>query len=449
MKLDLYRTGIKNLFFIFLASSLGSTLVTTIYSTVDIICVGQYLGPVGSAAISCVNPFWPIMICIGLLLGIGGSVLMSNRRGAGRTEAGDAYFTISIIFSVVFSIIILLVFLFFKRPLLILFGAEGEVLDVALEYMTPIVFSAPTFTLCATISTFVRCDGEALLPTVGTIIGGAINILGDIFFVFDFGLGLGALGAGLATSLGQIVAFSIIASYFFRKKCKLRFTKIRRFLGKTLNIAYLGFSAFIIEISSGIISVIFNNLIMKHLSANHLAVFGTASSVLIMINCFFLSVGSALQPIASANFGARELSRVKKTLQISIITSLTIGVIFSALTQLFPSFFLHVFMDTTPEIMRIGPKILRIYTAAVAFSGIAIVASYYMQSILRGALAVAISLTRGLILPALFAFSLTLISPSAIWWAIPISESVTFLLSVLFILYVDRRLFKKSEPEDL
>ena len=449
MKLDLYQGKIKKLYYTFLASSLGSALVTTVYATVDSICVGQYLGPIGSAAISCINPFWPIMIAIGLLLGVGGSVLMSNRRGAGREGEANAFFTVSIIFSLVFSVIILLLILFFKRPLIILFGAEGEVIDVAMEYMTPIAFSAPTFTLCATIATFVRADGEAVLPTLGTIVGGIVNMICDVLFIFDFGLGLGAFGAGLATAIGQAVAFLIIASYFFRRKCTLKFTFIRNFITKTVKIAVLGFSAFIIEVSTGIISVIFNNLIMHYLSGDHLAVYGTASGVLIMFNCFFYSVGGAVQPIASANYGARLLPRVKSTLKIAIITALSLGALLTAFAQLFPGTILSVFMDTTDTIMEIGPGIIRIYTAATVLTGVSIVASYYLQSILRGSLAVVLSLSRGLVFPAILAAALPIISPDAIWWAIPLAEIMTLFVSIAFIVAVNRRLFAPPTPEDV
>lgn len=68
----------------YLFTSLGSAIVMSIYTSVDIICVGHYCGPDGSAAISCVNPLWSIMIALGLLLGVGGSVWMSARRAPVR-----------------------------------------------------------------------------------------------------------------------------------------------------------------------------------------------------------------------------------------------------------------------------------------------------------------------------------------------------------------------------
>ena len=451
MKLDLLSGKINKLYFTFLASAIGSTLMTSIYSTVDIICVGQYLGPVGSAAISCVNPFWPLMLCMGFLFGVGGSVLMSNRRGARREKDGDEFFTLSIISSLIFSVIILFVFILLKEPLLILFGAEGDVLDASLEYIGPITFTAPTFTLCATVSAFVRCDGEAALPTVGTVVGGIVNILGDIFFVFDFGLGLGAFGAGLATALGQTVAFLVIISYFFRKKCKLKLAKPHKAHLKLISIAALGFSAFIIEISFGLTSVIFNNIIMTHMSETHLAIYGTASSVLITFYCFFYATGTALQPIVSANCGARKGERVKKTLILSMITAIVIGILFFILSESFPEAILNLFMDTNETVMRIGPKILQIYTSALPITGVGIVSTYFLGAVLKGKTSVSVSLLRGLIFPSLFAFLLPLIFDyNAIFWSVPLAEALTSLISVIFIIRATSEVVRDRQiPEDI
>ena len=225
----------------------------------------------------------------------------------------------------------------------------------------------------------------------------------------------------------------IILSYFFRKKCKLRFAKISNSFKKLLKISALGFSAFIVEISFGITSVVFNNVIMERLSSVHLAIFGTASSVLIMFYCFFYAVGTALQPIVSANYGASAIPRVKKTLHIAIIYALALGAAFTLVSQLMPETILNIFMDTTPQIMKIGPNILRMYTLSLPIVGVSILSTYYFQSILRGSLAVVISLLRGIVFPIAFVFALPMIFDiSSIWFAVPLSECITCAFAILF-----------------
>ena len=443
--MDFLKGNINKLYFTLLASSLGSTLMTNIYSTVDFVAVGHYKGSVGSAALSCVNPLWPCMLTLGIIAGIGGAVMMNNRRGSGNTDSANGFFTLSMLLSLIAASIVSAGFLLFMKPLLSFFGAEGAILEAALEYSRPIAVVAPTFTLCATASAFVRNDGEAALPTIATVIGGVVNIFGDIFFVFDFGLGLGLFGAGLATALGQLVSFVIIISYFFTKKCKLKFTKIKNVPRKLFYIGSVGASAGITEISFAVTTIIFNILITENLSDEHLAVYGVASTFQILLCCFYYSLGTAAQPLISANFGANNATRVTKTLKTALITAAIMGVVFLAFTELFPTLILKLYMDTSETTLLIGPKIIRLYSLGLPFASISIVAAYYLQSVLRQTMSGVISSLRGIILPVSFALLLPFIFDyNAIWLAVPIAEIITAAVSVIFVI-CSNKLTKKAQ----
>ncbi len=434
--MNFLKDDVKKLYFTLLASSIGSTLVTNIYSTVDSVAIGHYAGPVGSAAISCLNPLWPLMLVLGIVAGVGGSVMMTNRRGAGREKDANEFFTMAMLISLIAASIISITFLLFMEPLLRFFGAEGEVLKFALEYARPIAVVAPTFTLCMTSSCFVRNDGEAILPTVATIVGGVFNIFGDIFFVFDFGLGLGALGAGLATALGQLISFVMIASYFFRKKCKLKFTKITKPATKSLLLSSVGASAGITEISFFANTVVFNKIIMKNLGDTHLAIYGVASTFFILICCFFYATGSAAQPIISTNYGAGNHTRVNKTLLVAILTASSIGVVFFVFSEAFPTLILKVYMNASDEVIKLAPSIMRTCFLGLSVAGISVVSSYYLQSCLKRGTASLISALRGIILPVFFAFTFPgVFGYNSIWWALPLSEFITAITAILCLIF--------------
>ncbi len=431
---------INKLYFTFLASALGSTLISCIYSTVDLIAIGQYAGPVGSAAVACVNPLWPCMLTFGILAGMGGSVMMNNRRGAGDERQANEYFTVSMALSLLVSVTVSLVFYFFMEELLTLFGAKGAVLDAAMEYARPFALGAPFFTLCSTAASFVRNDGEAFLPTLGTAVGGIVNVFGDIFFVFDFGLGLGLFGAGLATVIGQAVAFFIIISYFFTKKCKLRLSFPQKLASRLGKIASVGASAAIIEVAFGATTVVFNNIISENLSDAHLAAYGTASSILVMFYCFYYALGTALQPIVSANFGAGNRERVKKTLRIALICAVVISGLFLAVTELLPESLLRIYMDVDEAVLEVGPRILRLYSLALPVANIAIVACYYLQSVLQRGASTLVSFLRGVLLPVAFCFIIPAVSSyEYIWLAVPFAEALTALVGIFFIILSDRK----------
>ena len=433
--MNLLSSNVNKTYFTLLISALSSTILMTVYSTVDIICVGQYLGPLGSATVACINPFWTLMIAPGVLLGIGGAVMMSNRRGANDEESARKYFTVSASLSVLCAIAIFLVFSFFMEELLSFFGAEGDTLREGLKYMEPIKYAAPTFTLCACISTFIRNDGEAFLPTFATAVGGILNIIGDIFFVFDFGLGLGIYGAGLATSSSQIISFLIIMTYFLRKKCKLKFTKIDKLASRLYRIISVGLSVFLMEVSIGLVSVFFNKTITENLGSLHLAIYGTVSTVTVLLQSLFNTLGSALQPVASAGYGAKNYTRVKTVFRTAVLCAIGLGLIFTLFTQLFPLEILKAYIDVNDGVVSVGPSVLRKYTLAIGISGISIVISYYLQSILKRVMSISISFCRGLVFPCLFALLLTkLFNVNAIWYAVPLSELFTLAVSLVFVM---------------
>ena len=149
MKVDLLNGKLNKTYFTMLFSAIASTIVTTVYSTVDMICVGHYAGPDGAASIACINPLWALMFAFGVLTGVGGAVMMSNRRGAGNEKAANEYFTVAVVCCLIFSAVLVTVYAIFLEPLLRLFGATGHVLELSVDYMRYMLFSVPTFTLCA------------------------------------------------------------------------------------------------------------------------------------------------------------------------------------------------------------------------------------------------------------------------------------------------------------
>ena len=445
MKVDLINGKVNKTFFTLLFSAIASTIVTTIYSTVDMICVGHYCGPDGAAAIACINPLWALMFAFGLLAGVGGAVMMSNRRGAGDDRAANEYYTVATLVSAVASITLLVVYSLFTEPLIALFGAEGNVLELGVDYMQAMCFSVPTFTMCACLSTFMRNDGEAIIPTVATIIGGVINAVLDVLFVFVFEMGI--TGVGLATGIGQFIACIIIASYFFTKKCNLKFTKPIHISDTLIKVATVGSAVFVIEIASGVTSAIYNIVIMNNLSTSHLAVFGTASTVIIMFYCLFSGIGTALQPMVATAFGANNPERIRKTLRLSFATALVMGVLFFSLCELFPGTILKIYMDVTDEVMAIGPRIVRLYSLAIPVMGISMVCNYYFQSTLHRTASLFVSLLRGLIFPVTFVLTIPMIfNHDYLWLATPLGEIITCAIAFLMIIPMLKALSEKKEP---
>ena len=430
MKVDLLNGKLNKTYFTLLFSAIASTIISTIYSTVDMICIGHYAGPDGAASVACTNPLWALMFAFGLMCGVGGSVMAANRRGAGHDHEANEYFTVAAVTSLILSAILVTSYMIFLEPLLKLFGASGNVLTLSVDYMRYMMFAVPSFSLCACMATFVRNDGEAIIPTVATIVGGVINMILDVFLVFTCDMGV--KGAGLATGIGQTIAFLIIVSYFFTKKCNLKFTKVTHISKHLIKIVTVGFAAFIIEITSGFTTAAHNILISENLSNAHLAVYGTTSTLVIMFVCLYNGIGTAMQPLVATSYGAGNRERVSKTLRLAFMSAAVMSILFFAICQLFPETILRIYMDVDAEVLSIGPRIVRLYSIGLLVIGFSMVCNYYFQSTLLRTSCVLISMLRGLIFPVLFVFTLPLLfGYDFIWLAVPTGEVLTAAVAIL------------------
>ena len=167
--MDLLRGNIKTLYFKYLSAAFGSALISSIYGIVDMAMVGQYLGPDGTAALAVVAPVWNVIYSIGLLMGIGGSVIFSTKRGSGMSADGEdeQYFTAAVIGSVILAALAWVGLILFERPLLMFFGTDETLLALAQRYMIPIKVVFPLFLFNQMLAAFLRNDGAPALATLG------------------------------------------------------------------------------------------------------------------------------------------------------------------------------------------------------------------------------------------------------------------------------------------
>ena len=135
--MNFLEDNIKPIYFKYLSAAFGSAMISSIYSIVDTAMVGQYHGPQGTAALAVVAPIWNIIYSLGLLTGIGGSVLYSTRRGNGK-GGENQYFTAAVLGSTVLSLLAWAAILFFEEPILTFFGGDEALLPLAHRYLLPV-----------------------------------------------------------------------------------------------------------------------------------------------------------------------------------------------------------------------------------------------------------------------------------------------------------------------
>ena len=198
--MNFLTSDVRKLYKKFLFASMGSALVMSIYSFVDTIAIGQSEGTVGAAAFAVITPLYGILVFLSILCGIGGSVLMSNAKGEGNEEKGNACFTVSVLVIVALTAAFWPLFMLFHEQIFTFFGADEKIMPKVMEYAEWIIRFFPVFIAPTFISAFIRNDGVPTLAMVAVIIGGCVNMFGDWFLVFP--LGMGMKGAAIATVLG-------------------------------------------------------------------------------------------------------------------------------------------------------------------------------------------------------------------------------------------------------
>ncbi len=441
--MDLLQSNIKKLYLKYLLAAFGSSIITSIYSLVDMAIVGQYHGAVGTASLAVVAPLWNLIYSLGLLTGVGGSIIFSTIKGKNNLDQDtpNKIFTSSLIFSLILGLVSWIILIFFDYQILLLFGGDSQTIPLAQKYILSIKFIFPLFLINQMLTCFIRNDNNPSLATIGILSGGLFNIVGDYVFVFT--LNMGIFGAGLATSIGSVISFLVLMTHFISKKCtiKLKLTSsIKEYFINCKDISINGFSSFFVDVAMGILTILFNNQIMKYLNNDALAVYGTIINISTFVQACAYGVGQASQPIISTNYGAKNYSRIKQVLKYGIISSLIIGLFWVVLSFAFPNLYVYIFMKPTQEILNIASKIIRLYSISFILLPFNIYSTYYFQSILKPQTSFLISILRGFLISGLLIMLLPLIYPDLIWLSMPITELIIFNYALTRMIIFTKRL---------
>lgn len=441
--MNLLTGKIKPLYLKYLAAAFGSACISSIYGLVDMAMVGQYHGPSGTAAMSVVMPIFNIIYSLGLLMGIGGSVLYSSEKGRREKGCENEFFSTAFLGTVILAAIAWAGIVFFGEPLLRLFGAEETLLPLTKAYLLPIKVVVPMFVFNQMLAAFLRNDNAPGLATAAVLGGGIFNVFGDYFFVFT--LDMGILGAGLATAVGCCITLLIMLTHFFSKRSTLKFVSISRFVSKSRGILTTGFSTFFVDLAVGIMTMLFNRQIVRYLGTDALSVYGLIINISMFVQCCAYSVGQASQPILSINYGAKSWARIKETLKYALGTAAIFGIFWTALVVAVPNGFVHIFMKPTETVLQMAPSIMRCYAISFLLLPLNIFSTYYFQSLMKPAISFVVSVGRGLVISgALIMLLPAMAGADFIWFSMPVTEIMVAVFVICMMVRYTKKLSKEA-----
>lgn len=430
--MDLIKGDIRALYRKYLISSLTGAVVLSVYSFVDTIAVGQSEGAAGAASMAVINPLFGIIVFFAVLCAVGGSVLFSNRKGQGKEDEANGYFTAAVLLMAGITVVLWAVFLLLSRPIMTLFGADSSIFDKMMEYAGLIILGIPLFIAPIFLASFLRNDGAPQLAMAAVIAGGCVNMLGDWLLVFP--LGMGMRGAALATVAGTTVQLLVMLRHFAGGKCSLHFVRPQRFAQAAAEIIKVGFGAGVLDLGTVVLSVIMNNQILRYGNTDCLAVYGVAATIMALLQALFSGVGHAIQPIVSVNFGANRPERVEKTWRMALATELILGVLFTAIGLLFPRQITALFVDATADILQAAPGIIRPFFLVYLFMGITVLATYHLQSTMQSGRSMLVALLRSVVVSGFLLLILPLfLGLLGVWLAIPLAELLVAIPALCFV----------------
>ena len=299
--------------------SMIAQFVTVLYSIIDRMFIGNIpkIGDAALAGVGVCGPIVTLLTSFGTLIGLGGSILMAMRMGAGRKKQAESILAHSFALLVVFSAVLTVLFLVSKRYLLNWFGASPATFPYADSYLT--IYTAGTFfaLLAIGLNYFITCQGFPAIGMITVLIGAVTNIILDPVFIFV--LDMKVAGAAIATVIAQFASCAFAFCFLTGKKIPIKITRLRKKTFSPLivkKIIGLGISPFLILATDSVIIIVLNTVLQKYGGPKEGDILITCATIvqsyMMLITGPMLGISSGTQAILSYNYGARNIKRVKK-----------------------------------------------------------------------------------------------------------------------------------------
>lgn len=443
--IDLGKVRIPTLFRIYLVPTLLGMLSLCAVTATDGIFVGRGCGSDALAAVNiCIAPTMLIM-GIGLMLGVGASVVSSVHLANNNIKAAR----LNITQSMLVATIVVLVFLMLSLPSTAatgrLLGSSEHLLPLVQEYM-PWIFATCLFQIWEAIGLFVvRLDGSPKYAMWCNVLPGLLNVVLDYLFVFPLEMGL--RGAAIATFISCMVGGCMVVVYLARYASTLRFIRLKLSYKSIMltvrNIGYqckIGISAMLGEATMGMLMLMGNLMFMKYMGDNGVGAFSIACYYCPFVFMIGNAIAQSAQPIISYNYGLDKRLRVVATERLAIITAAVCGLVVTAAFNLFPEIMVGLFLDSASEASKIAFEGFPYYSTAFVFFIFNLTAIGYFQSVEKVVPAIVFALLRGVVflVPAFILLPL-IMGNNGIWLALAVSELLTA-ISITGYYFYKRRL---------
>lgn len=434
MKENVFREYLKYM----LLNVLGM-LGLSCYILADTYFVSAGLGNRGLTALNLAIPVYSFIHGTGLMLGMGGATRYSMLKSQEQEKRKNLVFSNTVMLYAVFSVLYVFTGIFCADQITVLLGADEAVFSMTRAYLKTLLQFSPAFLLNETLLCFVRNDGAPQLSMAAMLGGSFSNIILDYVFIFIFDMGI--FGAVLATCFAPLISIGILSPFFIKKKNQFHFVRCRMERRTVGYIFSSGIPSLIAELSSGIVMIVFNGIILGIQGNIGVAAYGVIANLSLVVIAVYTGIAQGIQPIVSRDYGSGNRKNTGKVFRYAVYTVLLLSAVIylgmffgtEAVTAIFNS-------EGNLELQKMAEEGLKLYFTACPFAGFNIILSVYFTSTDKAKPANMISILRGFVIIVPMAFLMAAAGKmTGLWMAFPVTEFLVVLSGVWCLFQIGKR----------
>lgn len=408
-------------------------LMVLIYNLADTFFIGLTRDPYQLAAVSMAMPVFLIFMSVGTIFGIGGTSVISRALGEGRLEYAKKVCSFCMWSCVLIGVLLSAFFLIGMEQILTLMGTSADTHDHVKTYLSIVSLGGPFVLISNCYSNVVRAEGQSQKAMMGQLMGNLLNVILDPIMISL--LGWGVAGAAIATVIGNLFGACYYILYFLKKRSILSIHpkdfSVKEKICKSVLV--IGVPASLGSLMMSISQVIMNGQ-MATFGDMAVAGIGVASKVIMITGMLCIGFGQGVQPLLGFCIGARLWTRFKKIMQFSMLFSLCLSIVMTALCYVFSEQLIRVFLADS-DALDFGVRFLRILLTTSFLFGMFYVLANALQAAGAATAALIVNLSRqGIIyIPALFLLR-NMLGANGLVWAQPVADLLS--MAIVTILYI-------------
>ena len=423
----------------FTLPSMVMMVFTSIYGVVDGVFVSNFVGKTPFAAINLIMPLLMFLGIVGFMFGSGGSALIAKTIGEGNKEKANRIFSMLIVVGILSGIVLGVLGYILVRPIAIMLGATGKLLNDSIVYGHVVLIALPFFTLQNMFQSLFVTAERPKMGLLVTVISGVLNILLDVLFILVFDWGL--LGAAIATVLSQVAGGVISVFYFASPNTSLlRIVKplfdFKALWQTTLN----GMSEFFSTVSMTVVSALYNYQLMRYIGEDGVAAYGVIMYITFIFFTLFIGFCMGSAPIVSYNYGARNDVELKNVFLKSIHIIALISAVLVIVTQFLTIPLAMLFAGYDSELLELTVRAFRIYSISFLLVGFNDYISAFFTALNNGVVSAVLATVRTLVFETFAVMFLPILfGLDGIWISALVAEIMALVLTLIFVVKMRSR----------